>query len=431
MKSLRKAKSIGVSIALLLPLLGCYSCSAFTVPSDGIPSTFFGMHTIDPFSSYPPFPSVPVGAFGKGARTLWPYVETSPGVYDWSRLDAYVTLSESHGVKMMYAAEAVPEWAVADASTCSVPFVGAPPRCSGMLSNIQYWDDFVTALVTRYKGKIAAYELWNEPNNYFTGTVPDMVELTGHFHDHIRKIDPNALIISPSYTVSADLDAYFAAGGTPDVDVVSFHAYPDLREDPELIARSWVSAQRAVVSKYGLSGKPLWNTEGSWGSGITDQNLQAAFVARYFILSLSRGVARTYWYAWDNQQVGVLYTTNGLNPTPAAIAYQQVYNWLLGASIAGPYNGQCSSSGGYSSNGAPAPYNFDYTYAPSFYTCNLTSAAGSVEQVVWQTSPNSTETTIYTVPAQFSKYLDISGNTTTVPSNRQVTVTNKPVMFMP
>jgi Cellulase (glycosyl hydrolase family 5) len=399
--------------------------------SGGIASAFFGMHTMDPFSSYPAWPSVPVGAFGKGTRTLWSYIETSQGVYDWSRLDAYVALSEGHGVKMMYAAEAIPEWAAADKSTCSVPFAGAPARCSGMVSNIQYWDDFVTALVTRYKGKITAYELWNEPNNYFTGTVADMVTLTQHFHDKVRAIDPAAIIISPSYTVSTDLDTYFAAGGTLDVEAVSFHAYPDSRGDAELITRSWVSSQRAVMVKYGLASKPLWNTEGGWGSGVSDPNLQAAFIARYFILSWSRGVARTYWYAWDNQQLGTLYTTSGTNPTLAAIAYQQVYNWMVGAVITGPYNGQCSSSGGYSGNGALAPYNFDYNYTASFYTCNFTSDTGSQKQVVWQTSSDSTLTTVYTVPSAFSKYLDLKGNTITVPGSRQVTVTNSPIMFVP
>src|SRR4029077_5194757 len=156
---------------------------------------------------------------------------------------AYVHLSQTHGVKMMYAASGIPAWAAADVSTCSVPFVGAPPKCSGMVRNIRDWDDFVAALVTRYKGKITAYELWNEPNDSdsFAGTVADMVTLTRHFHDVVRALDTNAILISPSYTVGTALDTYFAAGGTRDVDVVGFHASPDSRGDPELIVRSWTS----------------------------------------------------------------------------------------------------------------------------------------------------------------------------------------------
>jgi hypothetical protein len=333
-------------------------------------------------------------------------------------LDAYVALSEGHGVKMMYAAEAIPEWAAADTSTCSVPFAGAPARCSGMVSNIQYWDDFVTALVTRYKGKITAYELWNEPNNYFTGTVADMVTLTQHFHDKVRAIDPTAMVISPSYTVATDLDNYFAAGGTRDVDVVSFHAYPDSRGDPELIVRSWTSSQRVVMAKYGLSSKPLWNTEGGWGSGVTDPNLRAAFIARYYLLSWFRKIGRTYWYAWDNQSLGTLYTA-GQPPSKAAIAYQQVYNWMAGGTAP-----SCTSSGGYETSG-------DFIYTNSFYTCSFTSGNGIPAQVVWQTSSASTLTTVYTVPSQFNQYRDLDGNTFPVPGNRLLTIGNKPILLEP
>jgi hypothetical protein len=406
--------------------------STTVINRSGIPSTFFGMHIMDPFSTYPSWPSVPVGVLGKGARIVWSFSEPSRGVYDWSRMDAYVNLAVVHGVKMTYCPVAVPEWAVSDKGTCVVPFAGAPAECSGMVNNIQDWDDFTSALVTRYKGKIDAYELWNEPDtSAFTGTMADMVKLTQHFHDVVRTLDHNALVLSPSYTVSTNLDAYFSTGGTKDIDAITFHAYPDAHGDPELLTRSWISSVRSVMAKYDLASKPLWNTEASWGSGVSGQNLQAAFIARYFILDWSRGVKRTYWYAWDNFTLGTLYDPKGRNPSLPAIAYQQVYNWLLGATITGPYKGQCSSSGGYSSTPGLAPYNFDYNYVPSFYTCNFVSAAGSQRQIVWQTSPDSTQVFVYGAPSQFSKYIDIRGRTTAIPRNRQVTVTYSPIMFVP
>ncbi len=439
MRATRKPFLEPFFIACLVVVSSCAQQGSATKPrsttvvsKNGIPSTFFGMHIMDPFSTYPPWPTVPVGVLGKGARIVWSFSEPSRGVYDWSRMDAYVNLAVTHGVKMTYCPVAVPEWAVIDKSTCVVPFAGAPAECSGMVTNIQDWDDFTRALVTRYKGKIDAYELWNEPDtSAFTGTIADMVTLSQHFHDVVRALDRNALVISPSYTVSTNLDAYFAAGGTKDVDAVTFHAYPDAHEDPELLTRSWISSVRLVMAKYGLAGKPLWNTEASWGSGLSDHNLQAAFIARYLILDWSRGVKRTYWYAWDNFALGTLYNLKGKNPSLPALAYQQVYNWLLGAAITGPYRGQCSSTGGYSSIPVPAPYNFDYNYAASFYTCNFISATGSQKQIVWQTSPDSTQAFIYKAPSQFSKYVDISGRTTAVPRDRQVTVTYNPIMFVP
>jgi polysaccharide biosynthesis protein PslG len=380
-----------------------------------IPPMVFGMHIMDPYESKP-WPNVPVNALGKGARTLWSYIEPSKSVYDWSRLDAYVKLAQANGVKMMQSAEGVPEWAAADASTCHIPFAGAPPKCSGMVRNIQDWDEFVTAMVTRYKGRITAYELWNEPNNDTKITTTDMVTLTRHFHDKVRALDPNALIISPSYTVGKDLDAYFAAGGTRDVDAVSFHAYPDSRGDAELIVRSWTSSVREVMAKYGLSAKPLWNTEASWGGGVADSDLQAAFIARYYLLSWFRKIDRTYWYGWDNRKEGTLYIP-GQPPTKPAIAYQQVYNWILGGSAP-----RCTASSGYGKNG-------DFIYGDSFYTLAFTNGHGLPAQVVWRTSSHSTLTSAYTIPSQFTQYQDLDGNTFHAPVNRRLDVGNKPILL--
>jgi hypothetical protein len=427
-----KIASRGSNVILLLGLFVCYSCTSQTLPqaatgklsltiaaaasdSNAVSSMFFGMHIMDPYVTNP-WPNVSVNALGKGARTLWSYVETSRGVFDWSRLDAYVNLSEAHGVKMMYSAEGIPAWAAADLSTCLIPFAGAPPKCSGMVRSIRDWDDFVTALVTRYRGKITAYELWNEPNDSFVGTVAEMVTLTQHFHDAVRAQDSNAIVISPSYTVGTALDAYFAAGGTRDVDVVSFHAFPDSRGDAELIVRSWTSSVRDVMSENGLATKPLWNTEASWGSGVTDPERQAAFIARYYLLSWFRQIGRTYWYAWDNSKLGTLHIT-GQPPTKAAIAYQQVYNWILGGTTP-----KCTSSGGYEKNG-------DFIYTNSFYTFNFTNGHGVPVQVVWQTSFDSTLTRVYTIPPQFTQYRNLDGNTSPVPANRLLDVSNKPILL--
>src|SRR5258708_14422074 len=49
----------------------------------------------------------------------------------------------------------------------------------------QHWIDWVTAVVTRYKGKISYYEIWNEPNNtaMWQGTNAQLVRLAGDARD--------------------------------------------------------------------------------------------------------------------------------------------------------------------------------------------------------------------------------------------------------
>ena len=375
-----------------------------------VPSTFFGMHYINAAS----WPAVSFGAQGKMPGTTWPSLEPASGQFNWARLDQLVASAKAHGVGVMYSSAGAPQWAVANASTCTPdPFSGSP-SCTGNVVNLADWDAFVTALATRYKGQIQIYELWNEPQNSFSGTVPQIVALTQHEHDIIRTLDPAATILSPSivswgYQYFA---SYLAAGGTTDVDGIAFHSYPDPSNDiPETITGSLISTLRTVMTTYGLAGKPMWDTEGSWGyasaGAITDPNLRAAFVARHYLLHWSMGISRFYWYCWDDPNIGTLFTP-GAAPSQPAIAYQQVYDWMHGAVLPQP----CSD------NGASSSYH-------AIYTCELTRSGGSAMLAVWNTEGDS----VYTAPSQYLHYRDLSGNVFSVPSDHQITIGVKPILL--
>lgn len=375
-----------------------------------IPSTLFGMHYINAAS----WPAVSFGAQGKMPGTTWPSLEPASGQFNWARLDQLIASAKAHNIGVMYSTAGVPKWAAASASTCTPdPFSGLP-TCTGNVANLADWDAFVTALVTRYKGEIQIYELWNEPQNSFSGTVPQMVALTQHEHDIIRTLDPAATILSPSivswgYQYMA---SYFAAGGTTDVDAVAFHSYPDPTNDiPESITGSLLSTLRTVMTTYGLANKPMWDTESSWGyasaGAITDPTLRAAFVARHYLLHWSMGISRFYWYCWDDPNIGTLFTP-GAAPLQPAIAYQQVYNWMHGAVLTQP----CSD------NGASSSYH-------AIYSCELTRTGGSEMLAVWNTEGNS----VYSAPTQYLHYRDLSGNVFSMPSNHQVTIGIKPILL--
>jgi hypothetical protein len=374
-----------------------------------VPATYFAMHILQPQD----WPAVPVGALGKLTGALWPYVEPTKGQYNWSRIDAFVDVASAHGVGVMYSNDGIPPWAAADSSTCfTQPYFG--PYCSGAVANLQDWDDFVTALVTRYKGRIRIYELWNEPEHSFTGTMPQLVAIAQHEHDIIRTLDPAASILSPSMVSQGYpyLDSYFASGGSTDIDAVAIHTYPDPTNDvAESITQSISITIKTVMSKYGLSAKPLWGTEGSWGpqsaGDITDPGLRTAFTAREYLLAWSIGVTRFYWYAWDSPDVGTLWSSASV-PTAAAVAYEQVFNWMNGATMPQP----CSL------NSVGTPYH-------AIYTCSLTRSGGYQALAVWNTDGTST----YTAPAQYHHFLDLQGNVVAVPSNHQVPIGLKPILL--
>jgi len=118
------------------------------------------------------------------------------------------------------------------------------------------------------------------------------------------------------------------------------------------------------------------------------------------------GITRAYWYGWDNTNIGTMWSpTNGVSP--AGIAYEQVYDWMNGATMAA-----CSLNG--STN-----------FYHAVYTCDLTRSGGYSARAVWNTNGNST----YTAPSQFTQYRDLAGNTYTIPLTHQVTIGRKPILL--
>ena len=360
-----------------------------------IPASLFGMTLI----SGTAWPTVSVGALGKGTGVNWPYIEPPKNIFNWDRLDAWMRLAEHNRVDFFYSNDLVPPWAAADPKSCRPTYPGSQVvGCTSTVADPQDWDRFVTALATRYRGRMI-YELWNEPYTHsFTGTVDDMVVLTTHEYRIVRAVDPRALILAPSGT-SAYMDRYFAAGGPTGVDVVTFHSY---QSTPEAVIRD-AFAMTEVATKYGLATKPIWDTEGAW-STVPDTltaDQQSSFLARMYLLLWSQGVSRFYWYAWDSAAFGSLWSS-ARGSSSAAHAYAQVYEWMVGATMDRP----CLQA------------------QDATWTCTLSRPGGYRALAVW----NSSATKSYEPTASYRFYLDLAGEKHRV--NAAVTVGSQPILFV-
>ena len=313
------------------------------VPVPSLPFTpqFMSMHVLSPTRHWP---TVPVGALRPAGQT-WGTIEPARGQFDWHGMDYWVAASQAHHAPLDYLFLNTPQWAsTRPTEKCNRGPIGcaAPP-------NDADWKEFITQLVTKYKGRIQSYEMWNEPNaiGFFTGTPADMAHLVSLAYPIIKSIDPQAIVVGPSPSsigwpmpYATWLDQFLRAGGGKYVDVIAWHAYAGYfnrpANPPEDVANQ-IMAVRAVMAKNGVSGLPLWDTEGSWGTNtiLPDPQQQASYLARWFLIQFTYGVARVYWYQWDNPKVGTLWTEEG-GPTPAARAYAQIYQWLKGATGSTP-----------------------------------------------------------------------------------------------
>lgn len=171
------------------------------------------------------------------------------GQFDWSHTDRIVQQVGQYGLKLLVRLDSQPAWAG-----------GGYPE-NGPPDNLQDFADFLTALVSRYKGRIQAYQIWNEPNlnvpgrSEWGGRPPNPAEYTQMLkvaYQAIKAVDPDAIVVSAGLAPTTRWDdvampdlefirGMYAAGAQPYFDMLGAHgagykAPPEM--DPAEVARN-------------------------------------------------------------------------------------------------------------------------------------------------------------------------------------------------
>jgi hypothetical protein len=176
-------------------------------------------------------------------------------------------------IKILMRVHGTPEWA----RSADTP-LSHPP------ADMADFGNFMTALATRYKGQVAAYEIWNEPNlDYEWGNLqPDpatYTEMLKAAYAAVKAVDPEVIIISGglattgagSKTAAGDLNflqGMYDAGAKGYFNALGSHPYaygraPDERDSWGLsFAR--VEEQHQVMQSNGDGDTPIWITEAGW-----------------------------------------------------------------------------------------------------------------------------------------------------------------------
>jgi hypothetical protein len=175
--------------------------------------------------------------------------------YQWGRWDMIVRLATAAGMQVVPMVVYTPDWASGIRTTTSGGGPNDPPLST------QYYADFVTAVVTRNKGQIHYWELWNEPDyavHTWNGTLTQWVSLVlKPGYQAVKAVDPSARVVLGGLASDIRLGAVYQAGGGPYFDIVSFHAYY-----PIAVADStaWDHIRNALATNNDKS-KPIWLTE--------------------------------------------------------------------------------------------------------------------------------------------------------------------------
>ena len=286
----------------------------------------FGIHVHEPIS-YRSMDDMGYGAVRLwDSYTTWRDVQPWPDHFDFARLDRRMALARSRGQRVLLTLGSTPQWASARPQEPCAYGKG----CAAPPINMTDWVRYVSTVATRYKGQVECYETWNEVSfpseprllsreaggepHFYSGTAAQLAALHVEAFRTIRSIDPKACVLTPSFHSSGDwirkLDLFLKSGVGDQFDGVSFHLYfGDFPEDTVRNARN----VRQVLEQQGLAGRGIWNTEvgipfaKKRGSRTTEEfrkYIQSQML-RTYLLNLSEGIDRVYWYAWDNREFGL------------------------------------------------------------------------------------------------------------------------------
>ncbi|MEA3341633.1 MAG: cellulase family glycosylhydrolase, partial [Chloroflexota bacterium] len=125
----------------------------------------------------------------------WHTIEHGKDDFDWALLDGAVEACDGFGFRLLLGVTHAPDW------TRSSELESGPP------ADYAEFGRFMEQLATRYRGRVAAYELWNEPNltREWRGDTLDaarFVALVAEGARGVRAGDPEALVISGAPAVT-------------------------------------------------------------------------------------------------------------------------------------------------------------------------------------------------------------------------------------
>lgn len=309
----------------------------------------FGLHDSNAVDgSWPAISPGSIRLWDSGVQ--WLDLEPQENVYDWTKLDRIVNEAARHGTEVTLVLGQTPGWADDPA------LLGSGPQ---YMPRLDAWTSYVTNVVTRYKGRIGAYQVWNEANivNYWAqnahNTPARMAQLTSSAYGIIKSIDSSALVVGPAFATRLSWQRTYLrtfynqrVGGVPiwkKMDAISLNLYPLSTGTPES-SMKLLSAVRVDLALLGVPrSKPIWNSEINYGlatggsgssSGIS-QVKQASYVIRTYLLNAAQGVRRVHWYMWDRPSIGntKMVSSDGSTPTLAGKAFGIAGGWMRGGTL--------------------------------------------------------------------------------------------------
>ncbi len=249
-----------------------------------------------------------------------------PVVSAWAKYDYIVERANALGIQILARIDAPPDWSRPPGADIA-QFPKGPPEHN------QDFADFVSAVVSRYKGKITYFQLWNEPNLLGEWGGPanarEYTELLKAGYIAAKQANPDAVIVMAALAQTIEhvgdrgsenelvyLQQMYDAGAKPYFDIASTMAYglgqspyqrtTDLKlpGDNQRVNFSRALLFHAVMQENGDAGKAIWVSEVAWLSLPPDfgdykqdfgPSVDEQTQARYLVEAYQRAQAEWPW----------------------------------------------------------------------------------------------------------------------------------------
>jgi len=224
----------------------------------------------------------------------------------WEKYDNIVDLAERYEIEIIARLSTPPKWTRAENNEFSSLW---PP------DNYADYGDFVYAVVSRYRGRIHYYQIWNEPNlvrEWGQVSAAEYVELLKVAYTRAKEADPDCVILAGALSATIELDdeewgkgvndfiylqQMYDAGAAPYFDILSVQGYglfsgpTDRRMRPRVLNFSRPLYVREIMVDNGDAHKPVWISELDWSPvpesippvyGRYDEETRARYVVQAY-----------------------------------------------------------------------------------------------------------------------------------------------------
>jgi len=245
-----------------------------------------------------------------GRGVYWDEANNKPS---WQKYDQIVDILTANGIAITARLDNAPTW--------SRPGQTNDPnsKCQkGPPTDLSAYTDFVRTFTAHYRGRIAAVQIWNEPNlseEWGGGlNVVQYTDMLKRAYQAAKQGDPHVLVVSAAMAPTkatppvgiSDLAFYeqmYQAGAKGSFDVLAVNVYglgeppDDRRLSPERFNVSRPILVHDIMMRYGDTTTPIWATEFGYNSlpkgwsgepSIWGPNVDEQTQARYLVGGLTR-----------------------------------------------------------------------------------------------------------------------------------------------